>query len=329
MAATSTEVQEASVLRVLGRAGGGRCSAGELKKKLGAEAGADDRAIEALIGAGLVAVTGGSKGGPHPRPNASYRLTDAGRDRNRPARPDHPDEQLQTQEAFVLLQVFRSRDQALTRSDLNTKLKTNAAVRQLEFDVKGTPGTVDYHLAALVAKGALAEHRRSNSVFYTLDPDRGPAALAAAKQHEAVSFTLTGATLNALLAAARAAAPARIVDIEADGPTEIEPPVNGPETARPRPTVGPDEILDYVKRLGADRYAGKDLIPIHEVRRLVAQEHGDAAAGHPALDPILKEMRSEGQLRMIAISDNRDATQQQLDDSIPGMNEIIYYIVIR
>jgi hypothetical protein len=71
------------------------------------------------------------------------------------------------------------------------------------------------------------------------------------------------------------------------------------------------------------------LIPIHEVRRLVAQDHGQDVASHPAFDPVLRRMWSEGIFELIAISDGRDATQQQIDDSIPGLNETIFYIVLK
>jgi hypothetical protein len=53
------------------------------------------------------------------------------------------------------------------------------------------------------------------------------------------------------------------------------------------------------------------------------------AASHAMFDPILKQMRSEGNLDLIAISDGRDATQEQMDASIPGLNETIFYIVVK
>ncbi|WP_406700336.1 hypothetical protein V5E97_16110 [Singulisphaera sp. Ch08] len=329
MAEALIEAHPSNVLRIFEKMTDGRLLAGDLKRKLkqlatkNASAGITDanQTLTDLIEKGFITLSGSAKEGPHPRPNASYRLTDKGREFLRPARPDLADEQLQTQEAFILLQVFRAKEQKLTRSELNGRLKTRAAMGQLEFDVKAAPVTVDYHLAMLVDKGALVEEKRGNSVSYSLNREAGARTLASVKQHDGVSFTMTGETLNALIAAARQASPLPAALLESRAAEPVSP-----TNSRP---LGPDAIADYVALLQSDLYAGKDLIPIHEVRRVVAEHHGAAAAGHPTFDPLIKQMRSEGQLRLIAISDNRDATQQQLDDSIPGMNETIFYIVIR
>jgi DNA-binding transcriptional ArsR family regulator len=329
MAATSIHSHQSKILALFARASDGRLKAGDLKKKLGPgtpegpELAETDRAVSALIEQGLVAVAGGKHDGLHPRPNATYRLTDAGKESLRPARPDFPDELLKNQEAFVLLQVFRAKEQKLTRSDLNAKLRSRAAERQLEFDTKAAPQTVDYHLGRLVEKRCLIEQRKGNSVSYTLDPERGPEALASAKQHDAVSFTLNGETLNALLRVARGSASEAPTAHAADMP-EAHPAPAAPTSS----SVGPEAIARYVERLRAGSLAGEDLIPIHEVRRLVAEDHGPEAASHPAFDPLLKRMRSEGQLELMAISDVRRATQEQLDASIPGVNETIFYIVV-
>ena len=315
MSETSPEAHQTNVLRLFERPVDGRLSAGELKKKLGpgSNASETDRALADLVEKGFIAVSGGAKDGSHPRPNASYRLTETGRHRLRPARPDIPDEQLQAQEAFILLQVFRAKERTLTRSELNGKLKTKAAIGQLEFDVKAAPTTIDYHLAALVEKGCLDQRKQGVSVRYDMNEEHGVKALASVKQHDAVSFTMTGEILNALLSAARRSKPI---------PSESTAP---PLASKP---LGPHDIANYIDRLRSDLYAGKDLVPIHEVRRLVAEHHGAEAAGHPVFDPLLKRMRSEERLELMAIGDNRAATQKQLDDSIPGMNETIFYIVV-
>ena len=344
MSETSSQAIQTNLLRLFERATEGRLSAGDLKKKLAPgskkapAAGLDepgaDRALAGLIEEGLLVTSGGAKDAHHPRPKASYRLTDKGRDQLRPTKPEVADSQLKAQEAFILLLVFRaemsptqSGKTSLTRSELNGKLQTKAATEQLEFDVKAAPETVAYHLATLVDKGCLVEEKRGASVGYRLEPEKGPRALASATQHDAVSFTMNGHTLNTLLAFARKSDPAA-TKTEPDESLEIgeAPDI---EPAPEAPPVGPREIEKYVAHLRSGPYAGKDLIPIHEVRRLVAEHHGAEAAGHPAFDPLLMEMRSEDQLELIAISDNRRATSQQLDDSIPGVNETIFYIVVQ
>ena len=148
---------------------------------------------------------------------------------------------------------------------------------------------------------------------YRLEPERGLRALAAARQHDAVNFKLRGDTLNALLRAARGSAP----------------PAAAIESVPHRRELAAHEIETIIEELGSDRFAGKDLIPIHAVRRTVRERFGDEAAGHPVLDPMLKRLRSEGRFRLVAITDYRDATQQELDDAIPGLNEILFYMDIR
>lgn len=289
-----------------------------LKKKKGQPAATDpsdaDRLVTGLIDRGLIEVIDAAKEGLHPRRGARYRLSDKGRLHLRPARPDIPDTQLKAQEAFILLQMFRANEHGLTRSQLNDKLRTRTAMGQLEFDVKSAPETVAYHLATLVEDGSLLEERKGNSATYRLDGGRGMAALAAARQHDAVSFTLRGETLNALLRTARGSGTPAAAGLEAPPP--------------PRELAAHD-VEAIIDELGSDRFAGKDLIPIHEVRRLVRDRLDAAAAGHPVFDKVLKQMRSEGRFRLIAITDYRDATQQELDDAIPGLNEILFYIDIR
>ena len=333
MVETTSEPQQIAVLRIFERLNDPRLTAAELKKKLGigTKKGTDpaeaNQTLASLIEQGFLAISGGAQDAPHPRPNAAYRLTREGIAHLRPARPDFSDELLQAQEAFILLQVFRAKEQKLTRSDLNGKLKSRAAVGQLEFDVKAAPETIDYHLAELVDKECLTVLKRGVSISFELNPEKGAAALASSKQHEAVSFTLTGETLNALLAAAgrsNGAISASDGEVRYEAPTAVEVEIE-PQPA----SLSSLEIIRYLDQLRSGKYAGKDQIPIHELRRIVASQHGEEMAAHKVLDPIIKEMRSNGQLRFIAISDNRDATQKELDDSIPGMNETLFYIVVR
>ena len=151
-------------------------------------------------------------------------------------------------------------------------------------------------------------------------------ALGSANQHETVEFRFLGSALNLLLQSARDST------TKPDSPTahHAEPPA-APEPAhhaprRPSAEVAPQQIHDFIAQLKADKFAGRDLIPIHEVRSLVAQHHGAEAASHPVFDRLLKTMRSEGDLEIIAIADSRDTPQQHLDDSIPGMNETLFFI---
>ncbi len=332
MADATTSQQRTILLQSFANRKDPRLSYAQLKEKFGPgkgrlnlEAEAADRLVDDLIADGLLAVTGGGKDGAHPRPKASYRLTSKGKDHLRPARPGHHSpELLEFQEAYLLLQVFRAEGRSLSRSKINDKLKTKAAVQSLEFDPKSDPATIHYHLSALVENAALAENRTGTSTSFTLT-ESGLRALATARQHVAASFTLKGEALNELLAAARGSTPVSGDEKESELGTAPEPATQpGPAT----PTVGEDDILRLVDHLKAGDFAGRELIPIHEVRRLVAEHHGRDAASHPTFDRLVKRLRSDDRLVLTAISDSRGVTQQELDDSIPGMNEVIFYIVI-
>jgi hypothetical protein len=325
------DADQLTLLKYFATKTGGRFKAGDLKQKLGlggkpgkktdldpAEAG---RILAGLIELGMIDVVGGTKEGEHPRKGATYKLSKRGEEHLLPPRPDHSDELLETQGSFILLQIFRAKEGTMTRSELNGKLRSVAAIRQLEFDVKGVPETVDYHLANFVKREFLVERRKGVSVRYILNMENGAKALASMKQHAAVSFSMTGETLNSLLAAASRSKPS--------GARIEHSPIVEPQPAATVRAIGEAEITHYVDQLRADKYSGKDLIPIHEVRRLVAQDHGQDVASHPAFDPVLRRMWSEGIFELIAISDGRDATQQQIDDSIPGLNETIFYIVLK
>lgn len=338
MPETAPNAPAAKLLDVFARARDGRQSATQLKAKFASKArnalnlGADEAhaTLEALIGDGYLTVTGASPEGQHPRAKGSYRLTEKGRSHLKPRRPeDHSDEQLAAQEAFILLKLFLGDDHSLTRSELNGKLKTTAGLRQLELgDPEGKSldaGKVDYHLHTLVERGQIIEKRQGVSIRYTLDLATGLAALAGSRQLGLPTFfiRLSGPQLNALMDAARGTEPPP-PSPNGEEPARLDQPTK-PQSA---PELHPDDIHRSIQQLRADQYAGASLIPIFELRHRIAQDHGPAAASHATLDPLLKRMRLEEALELIAISDNRKATPQELADAIPGVNETIFYIVV-
>ncbi len=334
---STTSALESTLLKLFAEARDHKLSATTLKNKLATttkksgtahEAEQVDAAITALIDGGKVAVTGGGKTGHHPRAKGSYRLTGAGKDHVKPGKPDHSDELIGNQEAYILFQFLRIKDGAssMTRSDLNGKLGTKAAREQFELDPKVNKDVLDYHLHQLVNNGSLEEARKGVSLVYTLT-DAGLKTLGSGKQydHPSINFTLNGPALNKLLEAARQSSGTQHADATKPAEHTPEPVTHAPPKSA---EIEPKQIHDFIAHLKADKYAGKDLIPIHEVRALVAQHHGDHAASHPVFDRLLKTMRSEDELEIIAIADNRDATQEQLDSSIPNKNETLFYIIV-
>lgn len=330
---SDTPSLEKTLLKYFAEARDHKLSATGLKSKLATAAKKStpheseqiDEAVTALIDAGKLTVTGGGKSGHHPRPKGSYRLTGAGKDHVKPAKPDASDETLGYQESYILLQMIRFDEHTASRSKLNDKLKSTSARNNLEFVPDHLKETIDYHLHNLVRAGSLEEMRQGVSTIYTLTPD-GLKALGSADQHETVEFRFPGSALNFLLQTARgSSAKHHPRTHDADEPTPAPEPAHhapAPKSA----DIEPQHIHDFVAQLKADKFAGRDLIPIHEVRSLVARHHGDHAASHPVFDRLLKTMRSEGDLEIIAIADSRDTPQQHLDDSIPGMNETLFFI---
>ncbi len=320
---------EKTLLKLFAEARDHKLSATSLKTKLAtaAKKSADhstaeqiDQVVTALIDAGKIALTGGGKTGHHPRPKGSYSLSPAGKEHVKPAKPAIENTQLAVQEAYILLQFLRIKEDkgvSMSRSELNGKLKTKSAIGSLEFDPTTVNEIVGYHLHVLVEEGSLEAKRKGVSIIYTLTAE-GRKTLGAADQHDSVSFTFTGAALNTLLKAARGSTIERV-----NPEPEPEPEPTPPKAAR---NLDPKQIHEFIAQLKADKFAGRDLIPIHEVRSLVAHYHGPEAASHPVFDRLLKTMRSEEELEIIAIADSRDTPQQHLDDSIPGMNETLFFI---
>jgi predicted transcriptional regulator len=332
MGETQIDADQLAILRLLENAKNGFLKASEIRKKLlprmkkGSEAVPRvpdvDHALATLIARGDIEIIGESKEAS----GAAYRLTEDGKAHNQPLRPDFSDQQLQAQEAFILLQIFRVKEPWLTRSDLNKKLDTKTAVAQLELDFRAAPETITYHLRELVRKNYIDKEKESRYEKYRFNPEHGPTGLATAKQHDAVTFNMNGEMLNALVAA--------LYGARASEPQIIESPRAAEPAPEPMPvpkvtSLEPSDVTKCIEQLRSNEFTGKDMIPIHAVRKSIASRHGDHAASHGVLDQIIKNLWSDGRLSVIAISDNRDATQQELNDSIPGMNETLFYIVVQ
>jgi hypothetical protein len=60
-----------------------------------------------------------------------------------------------------------------------------------------------------------------------------------------------------------------------------------------------------------------EMCPIFPLVRLYGKE---------GVETALNDMRKAGLVRIVAISDYRDATQDELDDSIEGCEEVLFYV---
>ncbi|MCS6849685.1 MAG: hypothetical protein NZ700_00780, partial [Gemmataceae bacterium] len=100
----------------------------------------------------------------------------------------------------------------------------------------------------------------------------------------------------------------------------------GPPAA---PLQAPDllgAILAEFDALLRERYSHQRRVPVYELRRNLARKLGPAAASHDRFDPAVKLLRQQNRIRLVPISDLRDATADQLNDSVPGINETFFYL---
>lgn len=233
-----------------------------------------------------------------------------------PVAPAHEDAQLLgRQKGFALFQLFVAKDKKLTGAELKRKL-TSAKAKPLAFN----PQAIAWVAWLLAGEGSAREQKRGKSASYELTPE-GLARLATAEQHPDVELTLTGAALTALTTAARGAQPS---ESSAESPSVAAAPAQ-PSPASPAADSA-ESVLAVFRELLRERYSHTGLVPIHEVRQLIATRHGESAARHDALDPQIRQLRRSGRVRLVSIADQSRATSEQLGQSIPGENEIFFYL---
>jgi hypothetical protein len=211
------------------------------------------------------------------------------------------------QRSLLLLDLLLAPNRTLARGEANKKL-TPARKRDLDLITSAANAIRDQ----LAAEGFINRRSEKRSVRFQLT-DKGLAMLAAHEQYPPLNIRLKGRELNALLAAVR--------EPSVDWP----PPVQPSPSERSQDDRAPD-IFGIFQELQHERAGYSRLVPIHEIRRRVAEKYGANAAAHDVFDQQVKQLWREGKLRMVSISDPRDATPEQLMDSIPGINETLFYV---
>lgn len=128
---------------------------------------------------------------------------------------------------------------------------------------------------------------------------------------------IKGPALTHLLAAAR--------EVPVAAPTATP---SQPQTPRPQLTDGQLEaaVLDVFRELLRERFTVTGMVPIHEIRREVAERFGPQSASHAVLDEVLLELRRARQVKLISISDRSRATPEQLQDSVFAVGETFFYV---
>jgi DNA-binding HxlR family transcriptional regulator len=214
--------------------------------------------------------------------------------------------------ALILVQLLVAPGRKMKKSEANKRLTT------------GQRKSLDLGLASanqlreqLAKDGFLSREQkpgRGAAVSYKLT-DRGLAMLGTLEQYPPLQIRMKGDQLNALIAAVRAEGSAW----QAPKPEPIPSPKPVPERLH-------EAILAEFEDLRRERYSHAGLVPIPEVRRRVADKYGAEAARHDVFDTHVQQLRQQRRLRLVPISDLRDATPEQLNDAIPGVNETLFYL---
>ena len=226
------------------------------------------------------------------------------------------DELREAQKAYLLLQLLNAENQTLTKGDANkfTELRDAGKVA-LGFTKTAVPNLRRERLAEL----GYLKITPGRSAQYSLLPD-GLEYLAACTRHlgHLEIKALKGRTINALIAAAREPA-------FQQSPPTVQPAV---EPGLPTPTQLADAILAEFEELRREHHSRSGLVPIHQVRQRIAERFGPEAARHDVLDEAILSLWREKLISLEGISDLGSATEQQLNDSIQGVGNTLFYLEV-
>jgi predicted transcriptional regulator len=289
----------------------------EAKRQLRIDATSANKVRAELVARGYLAIR---KKGRQVR----YVLTEAGREYlvglDKPLLNEEPrlpsvneanitDEVREAQRAYLLLQLLDAEGRSLPKGEAN---KIPEALRT---GLGLTPAAANYRRARLAEQGYLQIRKVNRSEEYELTT-HGLDFLATCDSHLAhATFPIRGATLNTLLSAARDSSFGR--DRRALPPDKL---------AVPQVQELADAVLAQFQELRREQHGRDGLVPIHEVRQKIAQRFGEGAARHDVLDEIILDLWRQGKLRLTAISDLREANEQELNDSIPGEGQTYFYL---
>lgn len=221
------------------------------------------------------------------------------------------EEQREAQKAYLLLQLLDADRHTLTKGAANRF--RDAVKKRLGF----TSTAIANYRRERLAELNYLKITPGRTVEYSLLPD-GRDFLAACTRHlSEVELRIKGKTLNTLIALAR--------DSSFTEPTTI--PV---ESGRPSPSAAQlaDAVLAEFEELRRERHSRSGLVPVHEVRQRIAERYGAAAARHDVLDEVILTLWRDKRLGLEGISDLGSATEQQLNDSIPGEGNTIFYLEV-
>jgi predicted transcriptional regulator len=215
--------------------------------------------------------------------------------------------------SYLLLQLLQAEGQ--TRSQAEANRLDTLGRRRLQLNA----ATARHLRHQLAAEGLLRVARDGRQESYALT-DAGRLHLGTLDFYDSdthpYTFRLQGRLLNQLLEAARETA------------KQFETPAG---TASVGPATPPAAdlavaVLEVFADLRREKYQMSGMVPVHEVRQRIRAKYGEEAARHAVLDDVILGLWRGGRLRLASISDQGRATAEQLQDSIPGVGETLFYL---
>ncbi|MDB5306092.1 MAG: hypothetical protein JWO38_294 [Gemmataceae bacterium] len=213
-------------------------------------------------------------------------------------------------EAFLLLKLLQSAKYTCWESD--------AALGSYPKPLKLNHATAWRARGELAAAGYIVTHWDGKEGSYTLTAS-GKRRLASLPFDELGEVKIKGSALTELLAAAR----------EETNPTPRETPTpTEPQAPRAALTDAQLEtaVMDIFHELLGGQYANLHMVPIHEIRKAVAERFGPDAASHAVFNDRMLALRRAKQVRLISIDDRSRATPEQLRDSVFAVGETFFYV---
>jgi DNA-binding MarR family transcriptional regulator len=212
--------------------------------------------------------------------------------------------------AYLLFEVLRAPGQSLAEAEASDHVSDYARDR-LDLNV----ATARHLWKEFAAQGLLTRSGEGRIARYSLTP-AGRVKLANADFPKDREFRLKGDALAALLEAAREVGKQFTPEPSEPG----ESPVDDARLER--------AVLAAFEELLRERHTVTGMVPIHEVRAEVRRRLGDRATRHDTFDPVVVRLRQTGQFRLVPITDQSGAEAEQLQASIPGVGETLFYLEV-
>lgn len=91
----------------------------------------------------------------------------------------------------------------------------------------------------------------------------------------------------------------------------------------------PSAVRTVFGELKREKYGHTGLVPIPEVRRVIAERLGPQAARHDVFDDVIKGLVKAGVLNIVPLNDATGVSVDDRNDAIPGTQETWYYLESR